>query len=69
VEPARASSPLPPLEADEPSETVIRVNIGQVDVRMPPPPAPVPASRPVSPAGPRLSLGDYLQARQERRRR
>jgi hypothetical protein len=51
---------------DEPSETVIRVNIGQIDVRMPqPPPAPRPAGRS---AGPRLTLADYLRARQERRR-
>ena len=55
------------LESQRLLGAVVRINIGQIDVRMPPspPPAPRPAARA---AGPRLTLADYLKARQERRR-
>lgn len=71
VEPDR-HAPLPPsllvssAVDDGPSETVIRVSIGRIDVRTPPPPAP--EARPARSAGPRLSLAEYLERREGRRR-
>lgn len=67
VEADRRGAPLPPsLEESEPSETVVHVSIGRIDVRANQPAAP--ERRPSRPAGPRLSLGDYLKRREERRR-
>ncbi|HYU31533.1 MAG TPA: hypothetical protein VEW48_05180 [Thermoanaerobaculia bacterium] len=67
VEPDRGA-PLPPsmMEESEPSETVVHVAIGRIDVRATQPAAP--ERRPARPAGPRLSLADYLKGREERRR-
>ena len=65
VEPDRRA-PLPPApEESEPSETVVHVSIGRIDVRAAQPPAP--AVRPARPAGPRLTLTDYLKRREGRR--
>jgi hypothetical protein len=48
--------------------TQIRISIGRVEVRaVTAPPAPEPPSRP-GPSGPKLSLDDYLRARNEGRR-
>ncbi|HEY0558267.1 MAG TPA: hypothetical protein VGG20_28710 [Thermoanaerobaculia bacterium] len=49
------------------TEEVVRVSIGRIDVHAGPPPVQAPAPR--RPAGPRLSLSDYLTGRDERRRR
>ncbi len=66
MEPDR-HAPLPPsVEEREPSETVVHVSIGRIDVRASQPPAP--ERRPARPSGPRLSLADYLKRREERRR-
>jgi hypothetical protein len=71
VEPDR-HAPLPPsLEEraaeSEPSETVVHVSIGRIEVRAAQPPA-APEQRPARPSGPRLTLADYLKRREERRR-
>jgi len=68
VEGGRGAAPLPEpaSEGAEPSETVVQVTIGRIDVRAVPPPAL--DRRAERPAGPRLSLADYLQRRGERRR-
>jgi hypothetical protein len=62
-------SPVPAGMARPAGETeeVVRVSIGRIDVHAGPPPAKAPAPR--APAGPRLSLADYLKTREERRRR
>jgi hypothetical protein len=67
VEPERGA-PLPPsmMEESEPSETVVHVSIGRIDVRATQPAAA--ERRPARPSGPRLSLADYLKGREERRR-
>jgi hypothetical protein len=72
VEPSRGAPPLPAFEEQaesEPAETVIRIDIGRIDVRAPQAPA---AERrpagPARPAGPRLTLSDYLKRRREGRR-
>ena len=48
------------------SEPVVKVKIGRVDVRAVAPPSPPVRDR--RPSGPKLTLGDYLRARNERRR-
>ncbi len=66
VEPDRHAALPPSLEASEPSETVVQVSIGRIDVRAAQPAAP--ERRPARPSGPRLTLTDYLKRREERRR-
>lgn len=68
VEPSRGGA-VPEAAAfagAEDQETVVSVTIGRIDVRAVPPPAP--ARRAARPAGPRLSLADYLKQRGEGRR-
>ncbi len=68
VEPSRGGA-VPAAAAfggAEEQETVVSVTIGRIDVRAVPPPAP--ARRAARPAGPRLSLADYLKQRGEGRR-
>ena len=65
VEPDRRAPVLPPVEESEPSESVVHVSIGRIDVRASQPPAP--ERRPARLDGPRLSLADYLKRREERR--
>lgn len=52
-------------EEGEPSETIVQVHIGRIDVRASQPPAPERGS--ARSAGPRLTLTDYLKRREERR--
>ncbi len=66
MEPDRHAALPPSLEASEPSETVVQVSIGRIDVRAAQPAAP--ERRPARPSGPRLTLTDYLKRREERRR-
>lgn len=72
VGPRRGMPDLSPSPADMArpagdTEEVVRVSIGRIDVHAGPPPVKAPAPR--APAGPRLSLADYLKTREERRRR
>jgi hypothetical protein len=58
-------SPVPRRSPDEPS--TVRVTIGRVEVKAPPPPAP-PAERKPASQAPTLSLDEYLEQRRSGRR-
>jgi hypothetical protein len=54
--------------SQEPSAPAIRVSIGRIEVRAAAPPPAMPPARPAAPSGPALSLDDYLEQHNGRRR-
>jgi len=64
--PLRRAAPIArnAVEATAPHEP-IRLTIGRIEIRAAPPAAPAPSSAPAKPAGPRMTLQDYLAVREK----
>jgi hypothetical protein len=64
--PVAARPASPQAHLSEASESVVQIHIGRIEVRAVTPPPPASATRP-RPAGPKLSLEDYLHQREGKR--